>query len=1772
MRRLRATPLVAAALALAAAVLLASAAPAIGQVPPILDNFNRPDEDPLSGGGNWAQTDLGGWPTPMRLVNNSATRGANTSASYWTQASFAGGEGSVWARSGGLDSAGAPGVSIALYREVGGTSTVDGYEFRRTEGGPFGDRIDALWRVTNGAREVQIASTGTNGAGTNDAYFNLRRVGTTVEGWTSHDGTNWTLQMSVSDATYTTGTYRASIHANSTASGQWIDDFGAAASGEPQNATLTVVKTVVNDSGGSAVSSNWTMSVAGPTPLSFPGAASPGTTNTVQPGSYTITESGGPSGYSLSYTGDCDSGGHVSLATGESKTCVLTNDDTAASGSGPPVEQTYGTGDDCHGVNGDGACGIVAEPVNTRTGAFTTAVDDLGTPGTGVAFDWTRAYTSADPTVGRLGPGWTDSYSTSLQVQGNGDVRLHGEDGQQLYYTKQANGSFVGAPGVRSTLTAVAGGYELRRMDQVVSAFNSAGRLLSVKDRNNQGVTLGYDGSNRLTTVTDAANKQVTISYNASNLVSQVQTQDGRSVSYGYTSGRLTSVTDVRGKVWTYAYDAGGRLASITDPLNHRQVFNVYDANGRVQTQTDAVNKTTNFAWDAANEIATTTDPNNKAWKHDYDNGVLVEEIDPLNHVTQIGFDGGLNKDSVTGPTNETTQLTYDAAGNLLTATAPASLGNAQKTFTYTSRNDPDVVTDARGKVTDYAYNPTTGNLTSVTQDGIQVGAYTYDLAGRVLTFTDGRQKTTTYTYFPATGYLESVTDPLGDKTTYTYDAAGRVATRVDPKGNVAGCGCASQFTWSYTYDAAGQQLTEADPLNHTTTSVYDDAGRLTSTTDANGHTTSYTYDNANRVLTETGSDPDGGGPQQAPVTTYTYDNVGNKLTETDPRGNTTTFAYDDSNQLISETGPDPDGAGPLVASVTTYTYDANGNLASSVEPRGNVSGANPDDFRATYTYDAAGRQLTQTLPDPDGAGPAISPKTTNTYDPVGNLSSVKDGNDHVTSYTYDAAGRVLTVTAPDNGLTTSTYDNAGNVTTRKDDNNHVTTYAYDDAGRLSSETGPDPDGGGAQTAPVTSYSYDPNGNRLTLTDPNGNATPTAGDGKTTFGYDRANRLTSVDYSDSTPDTTFTYDNVGNRLTMADGSGTQTRTYDNLDRLLTVSRGSNTFSYAYDPAGNVVSRTYPGSIVTTYAFDPLNRMTSATRAGTTTTFGYDQAGNLIGTTFPEPTGATLGEARSYDRAGRLTSVRATVSRDVPCGHQLCLEDTPRAWFDITRDPEGNPTRLERSGDVISTTTYGYDSSDRVTSVCFQGSCPGGSDPFVRWTYDKIGNRLAEQRPAGTTTYSYDARDRLLSAGSTSYTYDANGNELSGGTRTFTYDLANRVKTIAQGGTTTTYSYDGDGVRLQASTGSQANKKTNFLWDVNEVLPQLAVERDGNNSALRTYFNGPRRLGMFVGSTPYYYLVDGLGSVSEVASTGNNTFPAQWTYAYDPFGAIRTQTKNQGSAPDNFMKFTGEYFDPTGLYHLRARQLDPGTGRFLNTDPLDSPTSAYAYVENRPVALTDPTGMMGTSSTEGTDTANAASSVEFYSMGAACRTAYDAGFSRRFPFGGTPEVDIPSGRAPSASRALAATSGGVELGMRVVVQSLKGCEKTAMSWTRSIVFDEAVSYLNTPRFEILFSSRHYPYTQRIKPRDSHPYVPNTYKKGQHVELEGKDERYGIPLRLWTPTKLTISISAQGFANGGATFPLLSPAYTMRCPFARTYTEPTATRSSGGGPGCSVSTKG
>src|SRR5207249_5361338 len=76
-----------------------------------------------------------------------------------------------------------------------------------------------------------------------------------------------------------------------------------------QPATLTVIKHVINNNGGTATAANFTMTVSGGTPGSFAGAETTGTAVSINANTaYSVGESG-PSGYTRSDSAACASVG-----------------------------------------------------------------------------------------------------------------------------------------------------------------------------------------------------------------------------------------------------------------------------------------------------------------------------------------------------------------------------------------------------------------------------------------------------------------------------------------------------------------------------------------------------------------------------------------------------------------------------------------------------------------------------------------------------------------------------------------------------------------------------------------------------------------------------------------------------------------------------------------------------------------------------------------------------------------------------------------------------------------------------------------------------------------------------------------------------------------------------------------------------------------------------------------------------------------------------------------------------------------------------------------------------------------------------------------------------------------------------------------------------------------------------------------------------------------------------------------------------------------------
>lgn len=1235
--------------------------------------------------------------------------------------------------------------------------------------------------------------------------------------------------------------------------------------------------------------------------------------------------------------------------------------------SGIPFGQTFGSGGQCNcGASGSPLQYYAGDPVNTATGAFTEQFTDIAVPSTGVAFNLTRSYTSADPTPGPLGQGWAYPFAASASTDGWGNVLIRAEDGQQLNYLLRDDGSFATPPGARSVLSTVTGGgWLLTKPDQSTLTFDSTGRLVEVKDRLGHGLTLAYSGG-QLSTVTDAAGRVFTFTFTGS-LLTTVALSDGRHVDYGYTAGRLTTVSDLRGKTSTYTYDAGGRLASMTDPNGHQGFLNVYNATtGRVTQQSDARSKVTSFAWNATSQTATRTDPRDHVWTEIYASNVLSSVADPLGNTTSYTYDDRLNRASLTDPRGKTTTFSYDAAGNMLTRTGPAP-SSITEAWTYTPFNAIETHTNGRGKTTSYEYFANQ-LLKKVTDPQGRATSFTWTTDGLLDTITDPRGKVTDFGY-DAAGNRTSMLSPEGNLTTFGFDGFARKTSMVEARGNAAG-GTPVDYTTTYAYNANDQVTTVTDPLGHATTNSYDDAGNLTTVTDADTNVTTYEYDPANQVTkvtdprgAETTTTYDDAGNVASVTTpsgetTLSYDNANRRTGEVTPRGNepgatvadfTWTYGYDATGNQTSLSNPTagttttafdelnrPTSATDALGKVTTTSYDADSNVVSSTDPLSRVTGYGYDDAdqltsvtdprgkTTSYGYDASGNRISQTSPlgnqrtwTYDGDGRLVGE-----VDPRGNVTG-GDPNQYKTVSAYDAAGHLLSVTDPEGHTTAYAYNRVGNLTSRTDANSHTTSYGYDAVNRLTSVTDP--------LNKTITYGYDAVGNLISRTDAK---TPTAA--TTTYGYDLAGRLTQK----TAPVTATTnqvwnygYDAAGNLTSVETPAGSSTPGDPN----------DGTITQAYDPVDRLIGIDYSDATPdVTYAYNELHRtsMTDGTGLGAET-YGYDDAGQLTGITRGTNT-FTYG----YDNDGRLTS------RGLPDGRTIT-----QAWDDDSRPTSVSSAQgsasygYDPAGDLTSTTfgntvveTRGYDHTGWLTNVTAKRvNTVIAGHVIVR---DNVGNPTDVTHTYNSSTtsrelFSYDAADRVTqvcfatSCGAVSkiaYTYDPVGNRktevrnnmANQGTITSTYNAGDQLTSthatrLLQPALDTTYGYDANGNQTTANDSDGGTRS--YAYDLANRTTTATINGTATNY---TYDGNGLRLTSTTGTTATSYTWDQNNPLPEMVDETTSAGARQ--FLNNPAGDPIAET-NPGTG-----SLAGTFYDhPDGIGSIRAV-----------TDANTTIRSTYAY--------------------------------------------------------------------------------------------------------------------------------------------------------------------------------------------------------------------------------------
>src|SRR5439155_11670401 len=197
-------------------------------------------------------------------------------------------------------------------------------------------------------------------------------------------------------------------------------------------------------------------------------------------------------------------------------------------------------------------------------------------------------------------------------------------------------------------------------------------------------------------------------------------------------------------------------------------------------------------------------------------------------------------------------------------------------------------------------------------------------------------------------------------------------------------------------------------------------------------------------------------------------------------------------------------------------------------------------------------------------------------------LTGVRRNGTLESAYTRDGAGLVSRTDFGNGTYTTITRDGAGrpSVQETRDSSNTLlnrVTFTHDGSG-------------------LTSVKHE------VIRRPDG----TSSDLFTHYTHDAAMRLTREEIRSSDDLTimsarTFTYDDVGNRLTMAfDGGATTTYSYSSDYRLNAETTGGSSITYTYDANGNLKTESFSGSTVT-YAYDSENRLTglnSPTNAAT----------------------------------------------------------------------------------------------------------------------------------------------------------------------------------------------------------------------------------------------------------------------------------------------------------------------------------------------------------------------------------------------------------------------------------------------------------------------------------------------------------------------------------------------------------------------------------------------
>ncbi|MSQ27652.1 MAG: hypothetical protein EXR51_05900 [Dehalococcoidia bacterium] len=985
----------------------------------------------------------------------------------------------------------------------------------------------------------------------------------------------------------------------------------------------------------------------------------------------------------------------------------------------------------------------------------------------------------------------------------------------------------------------------------------------------------------------------------------------------GTKFGLLDNVTDALANKSSYDYDLAGRRIKIVDPLgnaaggvpaDHSWLY-AYDKEDRVLTTSAPAPSAgggalvTSFQYDSVGNRLVVIDPRLQVTKYLYD------ERDSLNQVLESP---SVWTDPLVTPSPLiTTEYQYDHLGNLsrlLRAKADASYERA----------------------TDYAYD----GLNRVRR-GTQYPSWPATTPTLI----------TQYSYDP-NGNRATLLDPLNQTTTMAYDALNRLTAMSYSDGVTPNAG--------YTYDANGNRLSLADGTG-STAYVYDELNRLTSLTDPASKVLGYRYDldgNRTKVIYPSGTG----------TVTYSFDNASRLQSLLDWASRTTSYQYFEDGSLKQATNSNTTTAaysydnarrltrvanklGTTIIRQHMYKLDAAGNRTQIDEQLAGLGVPNTGSTKAwgRNNYNQLGATSSNTC---NSLPCSLSPLEVTS---LGGALALAAGAEHslavkgdgtVWAWDRNDAGQLGDGTTTDRtapiqvpGLSNVTAVSAGykhSVALKSDGT--IWTWGLNDKGQLGIGTTVE------QHAPtlvtgisgVTRIAAGYKHNIVSKQDGTAwgwgwNLSGHVGDGSD---GEVNNRLSPVQVLNLTNVVRVAAGEAHSLGLKGDG------TLWSWGRNDSGQLGTGNLNYYSTP--HQVKKVGPGNQfltgVTEIAAGEVHSL-GLTASGSVYAWGDNDYGQL-------------GDGDTYNRRNKadlVVGLTGPVTLYAGEYHSMAVKNgTLWIWG---RNDDGHlgdgtstnrllPTALTTptgvtivgggqwnrhtlastgsgSGPATETTTYSYDRLSRLTGVDAPGT------PFdTSYLYDPAGNRSTMTR-GSATNYSYDRADRITAAGAVSYTVNANGNLVAKGADSFAFDQANRMNSATVAGATSSYAYNGDGVRHSKTVAAVT---TTLVNDVNRGLP--VVLDDGT----RKYVYGLGLAYAVEGSSVLTYHTDGLGSVRAVTDAVGAVTN---TYKTDEFG-VPVETQGPSAQP---YRYTGEPRDAeSGLVYLRALMYDPGTGRFRGRAP------------------------------------------------------------------------------------------------------------------------------------------------------------------------------------------------------------------------------------------------